>query len=89
MPRHLDKVEVTAKVAELEVRQPALVVSRQFARTPQLEICLGYLEPVVGTLQHLEALAAIAKEWGVPLVVDNTLATPYLCLLYTSDAADE
>ncbi len=32
-----------------------------------------------GVVLDLEALAAIAKEWGVPLVVDNTLASPYLC----------
>lgn len=28
---------------------------------------------------HFEALAAIAREAGVPLVVDNTLASPWLC----------
>jgi O-acetylhomoserine (thiol)-lyase len=27
----------------------------------------------------IEALAAIAREAGVPLVIDNTLASPYLC----------
>mgnify|MGYP001168194695 FL=1 len=32
-----------------------------------------------GVVLDLAALAEIAKEWGVPLVVDNTLATPYLC----------
>ncbi len=32
-----------------------------------------------GVVLDLEPLAAIAKEWGVPMVVDNTLATPYLC----------
>ncbi len=32
-----------------------------------------------GVVLDLEALATIAKEWGVPLVVDNTLASPYLC----------
>ena len=31
-----------------------------------------------GVVVDLEALAAIAHEAGVPLVVDNTLATPYL-----------
>lgn len=32
-----------------------------------------------GNVADLEALAALAHEQGVPLVVDNTLATPYLC----------
>jgi O-acetylhomoserine (thiol)-lyase len=32
-----------------------------------------------GVVSDLEALAAIAREAGVPLIVDNTLATPYLC----------
>jgi O-acetylhomoserine (thiol)-lyase len=31
-----------------------------------------------GIITDIEAIAAIAKEAGVPLVVDNTLATPYL-----------
>jgi O-acetylhomoserine (thiol)-lyase len=32
-----------------------------------------------GVVSDLEMLAGIAKEAGIPLVVDNTLATPYLC----------
>jgi O-acetylhomoserine (thiol)-lyase len=32
-----------------------------------------------GVITDIEAVAAIAKRAGVPLVVDNTLATPYLC----------
>ncbi|MEO9171010.1 MAG: O-acetylhomoserine aminocarboxypropyltransferase/cysteine synthase family protein, partial [Candidatus Baltobacteraceae bacterium] len=32
-----------------------------------------------GELADLEALAAVAHEAGVPLVVDNTFASPYLC----------
>jgi O-acetylhomoserine (thiol)-lyase len=32
-----------------------------------------------GVITDIEAIAAIAKRAGVPLVVDNTLATPYLC----------
>ncbi|MFQ5774645.1 MAG: O-acetylhomoserine aminocarboxypropyltransferase [Kiloniellaceae bacterium] len=32
-----------------------------------------------GVVTDLEALAAIAREAGIPLIVDNTLATPYLC----------
>ena len=30
-------------------------------------------------MSDLESLAAIAREAEIPLVVDNTLATPYLC----------
>jgi O-acetylhomoserine (thiol)-lyase len=32
-----------------------------------------------GVVSDLEALATVAKEAGIPLIVDNTLATPYLC----------
>jgi O-acetylhomoserine (thiol)-lyase len=32
-----------------------------------------------GTVLDLEAVAAIARELGAPLIVDNTFATPYLC----------
>ena len=32
-----------------------------------------------GVITDLEAVAAVAKRAGVPLIVDNTLATPYLC----------
>ena len=32
-----------------------------------------------GTIIDIEAIAAVARKAGVPLIVDNTLATPYLC----------
>ena len=32
-----------------------------------------------GIIVDLPAIAAVAKQAGVPLIVDNTLATPYLC----------
>ncbi len=32
-----------------------------------------------GVITDIEAVAAIARKAGVPLIVDNTLATPYLC----------
>src|SRR5687767_7266883 len=32
-----------------------------------------------GVITDLEAIAGVAKRAGVPLIVDNTLATPYLC----------
>ncbi len=32
-----------------------------------------------GVVSDLEAIAAVAHEAGLPLIVDNTMATPYLC----------
>jgi O-acetylhomoserine (thiol)-lyase len=32
-----------------------------------------------GIITDIEAVAAVARKAGVPLIVDNTLATPYLC----------
>ena len=32
-----------------------------------------------GLVTDIEAISAIAKKAGIPLIVDNTLATPYLC----------
>ncbi len=32
-----------------------------------------------GIVMDIEAISKVAKDAGVPLVVDNTLATPYLC----------
>jgi O-acetylhomoserine (thiol)-lyase len=32
-----------------------------------------------GVITDIEAIAGVAKRAGVPLIVDNTLATPYLC----------
>jgi O-acetylhomoserine (thiol)-lyase len=32
-----------------------------------------------GRITDIEAIAKIAKKAGVPLIVDNTMATPYLC----------
>lgn len=32
-----------------------------------------------GIIMDVEAIAALAHQAGVPLIVDNTLATPYLC----------
>ena len=32
-----------------------------------------------GVITDMQALARIADEAGVPLIIDNTMATPYLC----------
>jgi O-acetylhomoserine (thiol)-lyase len=41
-----------------------------------------YIESIAnpgGAVMDIAAVAAIARKAGVPLIVDNTLATPYLC----------
>ncbi len=32
-----------------------------------------------GRITDMEALSALAKKIGVPLIIDNTVASPYLC----------
>jgi O-acetylhomoserine (thiol)-lyase len=39
-----------------------------------------------GNIVDIEKLAAIAHKHGVPLMVDNTVATPYLCRPFEQDA---
>jgi O-acetylhomoserine (thiol)-lyase len=39
-----------------------------------------------GVITDIEAVSAIARRAGVPLIVDNTLATPYLCRPFESGA---
>ncbi len=51
-------------------------------RAIRLETRLLFVETIgnpSGVVADLAALAALAHEAGVPLVVDNTFATPYLC----------
>ncbi|HKF59823.1 MAG TPA: O-acetylhomoserine aminocarboxypropyltransferase [Dongiaceae bacterium] len=50
------------------------------ALTPRCKaIFLENLANPGGIVVDLEKVAAIAHEAGIPLIVDNTLATPYLC----------
>lgn len=50
------------------------------AITPKTKaIFLEVLANPGGIVVDLEAVAAIAKDAGIPLIVDNTMATPYLC----------
>jgi O-acetylhomoserine (thiol)-lyase len=50
------------------------------ALTPQCKaIFVESLANPGGVVSDLEPLAEIAGEAGIPLIVDNTLATPYLC----------
>jgi O-acetylhomoserine (thiol)-lyase len=61
----------------VDPRQPANFAERIDDRTRAL-----FVESVSnpdGIVADLEAIAAVAHRAGVPLVVDNTLPTPYLC----------
>ena len=50
------------------------------ALTPQCKaIFVESLANPGGVIVDLEAVAKIAHDAGIPLIVDNTLATPYLC----------
>lgn len=50
------------------------------ALTPKVKaIFIESLANPGGVVCDLEPIAAIANEAGIPLIVDNTLATPYLC----------
>ena len=55
---------------------------RAFAKAITAETKGLYTEVVAnpaGVVADLEALAAIAHDAGIPLILDSTLATPYLC----------
>src|SRR5215217_9207609 len=59
---------------------PDDVSSFERALTPKTQAI--FIESIAnpgGVITDIEAIAAIAKRAGVPLIVDNTLATPYLC----------
>src|SRR6059058_3679453 len=50
------------------------------ALTPQCKaIFLELLANPGGIIVDIEKVAAVAHDAGIPLIVDNTLATPYLC----------
>src|SRR4029077_12848387 len=59
---------------------PDDIASFERAVTPKTKAI--FMESVAnpgGVVCDIEAVAAIARRAGVPLIVDNTLATPYLC----------
>ena len=65
------------KVAWADSTDPA---SFERAVTPKTKaIFVESLANPGGVVVDLPAISAIAKKAGVPLIVDNTLATPYLC----------
>ena len=62
------------------VRRPADPDDFRKALTPRTKaIFVESLANPGGIVVDLEPLAAIAHEAGIPLVVDNTMASPYLC----------
>src|SRR6202008_598437 len=59
---------------------PDDISSFEKAVTPKTK-CI-FIESIAnpgGIIVDIEAIAKIARKAGVPLIVDNTLATPYLC----------
>ena len=61
----------------VDPRNPAAV---RAAITPRTKLIFTEsLANPGGVVIDIEALAGIAHEFGIPLVVDNTLASPYLC----------
>src|ERR1700724_1601945 len=58
------------------------------ALTPRCkEIFVENLANPGGIIVDIEKVAAVAHEAGIPLIVDNTLATPYLCRPFEWGAA--
>jgi len=59
---------------------PDDITSFEKAVTPKTKAI--FIESIAnpgGVITDIEAVAKIARKAGVPLIVDNTLATPYLC----------
>ena len=53
-------------------------IERAMTDKVKFVFCEGLANPG-GIVLDLEAIAEVAKRHGVPLVVDNTMASPYLC----------
>lgn len=59
---------------------PTIPENFREAITPKTKaIFLEILANPGGVIVDVEPVAMIAKEAGIPLIVDNTMATPYLC----------
>ncbi|SFV32314.1 O-acetylhomoserine aminocarboxypropyltransferase [Hyphomicrobium facile] len=65
------------QVAWADATDPASIAAAITPRTRAI-YCESIANPG-GIVVDLPAIAAIAKKAGVPFIVDNTLATPYLC----------
>ena len=60
--------------------EPDDIASFERALSPKTKaIFIELIANPGGVITDIEAIAKIARRAGVPLVVDNTLATPYLC----------
>ena len=58
---------------------PDDIGSFERAVTPRTKaIFIELIANPAGSITDIEAIAAVARKAGVPLIVDNTLATPYL-----------
>jgi O-acetylhomoserine (thiol)-lyase len=71
----LRKLSITVKMVS-----PENVEDWEAAITPATKVI--FLETIgnpLGAIPDLEGIAALAKSRSIPLVVDNTFATPYLC----------
>jgi len=71
----LKKLSITVKMVS-----PENVEDWDAAITPATKVI--FLETIgnpLGAIPDLEGIAALAKSRSIPLVVDNTFATPYLC----------
>ena len=60
-----------------DTNDPAVVPRGAHARRPRRSSSRSIANPG-GIITDIAGVAAVAKEAGVPLIVDNTLATPYL-----------
>lgn len=58
-------------------RKPETIKAAITGKTRAI-FCESVANPA-GNVMDLEAIGKIAKEAGVPLIVDNTMASPYLC----------
>ena len=61
---------------------PIPTTSASFERAVSPKTKAIFIESIAnpgGVITDIEAVANIARRAGVPLIVDNTLATPYLC----------
>jgi O-acetylhomoserine (thiol)-lyase len=71
----LKKLSITVRFAD-----PDNIGSWEKALAPATRALYGEtIGNPIGAILDLEPLAALAKSRGIPLVVDNTFATPYLC----------
>ena len=54
------------------------VLKQPFQKIPKAIFIESIANPG-GIVTDIEAISQVAKQHGIPLIVDNTLATPYLC----------